>query len=742
MLILSIKNNRDRDRGFLELLTHNSSSNSIFFMQYLLYLLGFYLLILLIQYITVFLRLKKSTVQYPQYSIVPHREIPFHFQTTLASAIAQLEALGFQKITYLKTKPTYKLWSLDNWSAVLVDAENTTCVIVEINFFSEPINLFKYSFYSFLNDDTILLTMNAEKHGVMSEMPQFVMEDEYVENLATQWQNHQAKLVELTKQNNRVRKLELLEFLAEITASGQQYVDYLALKRIIVPQEDNSFGLSMTTTIKTTHNLVRGSKKVNRMLAKKRDIAKNNPDLTPKILPEIEVEAFNRMEEMNEGLISKKNRWRLLFISLFVSALILAFSQWFAGWNLIIFLGVLAFHEMGHALAMKVFGYRDTSVLFIPFFGALAIGKKDDATFTQKFWVFLAGPLPGLIVGIILAFMSQGKSASWLHDTSVFFIALNMFNLLPIYPLDGGQIAELLIFSGMPYLGVTFRILGVAILGILGLTSQSPFLLFFALLIALSIPTSFRSTKINIKLRSQLQQNPQQDRQDILLTIYRSLNSLENQKPPFGKRYALAKNLLMRHREKTAPWTTKLFLSFTYLITLLAGIFFSTIAFFSAARAELSRSQEFREQNPQIVHQEISQKIAFIDEKINQDPHNIEHRYLRARLLTKIEDYPSAIAEYQHILILNPQDTLTLSSRAEIYVKISQYDLAIDDYTEIIAIKPNSDQAYIERGNIQLQLKNYPAALEDANRAISLNSKSSEGYLLRSQAKEFLNEMK
>ncbi len=73
----------------------------------------------------------------------------------------------------------------------------------------------------------------------------------------------------------------------------------------------------------------------------------------------------------------------------------------------------------------------------------------------------------------------------WVQDASSMLIFLNLFNLLPIYPLDGGQIAELLVFYRLPYIGVLFKIIGIALLVMMGMTE--PILLTFAILIAFTI---------------------------------------------------------------------------------------------------------------------------------------------------------------------------------------------------------------------------------------------------------------
>ncbi len=129
-----------------------------------------------------------------------------------------------------------------------------------------------------------------------------------------------------------------------------------------------------------------------------------------------------------------------------------------------VLLGVLILHELGHFFAMRAFGYRDTGIFFLPFFGAATTGRKRDASVTQEVVVLLMGPLPGLLLGLggIMAHL-QGlhlpggpvaTKAAWM------LIVINYFNLLPLLPFDGGKIVQRLLFSRFPWLDVAFMALG------------------------------------------------------------------------------------------------------------------------------------------------------------------------------------------------------------------------------------------------------------------------------------------
>lgn len=126
----------------------------------------------------------------------------------------------------------------------------------------------------------------------------------------------------------------------------------------------------------------------------------------------------------------------------------------FWGWeSAVALLAVVAFHEFGHFLAMRRFGYRHVRMLLIPLLGGVATGVESDPSGTRRAVVSLAGPLPGIVLGWILLavyvrllFDGSSSSAGRVLSTAAFaLLGLNYLNLLPIPPLDGGRVLEAMI---------------------------------------------------------------------------------------------------------------------------------------------------------------------------------------------------------------------------------------------------------------------------------------------------------
>jgi Zn-dependent protease len=140
------------------------------------------------------------------------------------------------------------------------------------------------------------------------------------------------------------------------------------------------------------------------------------------------------------------------------------------GWLFgVAFVLLIFIHEMGHAVAIRQAGLQAGWPVFIPFFGAMIALKGRPPTPAVEARIAYAGPVAGTVASLAAAgifFLTGGRV--WLAVAYTGFF-LNLFNLIPISPLDGGRVAQA--FSRRAWL------IGGVLLGAMFLVTMAPQLL-------------------------------------------------------------------------------------------------------------------------------------------------------------------------------------------------------------------------------------------------------------------------
>lgn len=155
------------------------------------------------------------------------------------------------------------------------------------------------------------------------------------------------------------------------------------------------------------------------------------------------------------------------------------------GWPYAVALVSLIFvHELGHFIAARRSGLAVGAPVFIPFVGAWVSLKTVDLDPETEAYVALAGPLVGT-VGAFLCYLyaiQSGERLWYAIAYGGFF--LNLFNLIPVRPLDGGRIVR--VISGKLWL------VGIPVLVALFLWKPSPLLLIIGVIAAPEVWATLR----------------------------------------------------------------------------------------------------------------------------------------------------------------------------------------------------------------------------------------------------------
>jgi Zn-dependent protease len=112
----------------------------------------------------------------------------------------------------------------------------------------------------------------------------------------------------------------------------------------------------------------------------------------------------------------------------------------FWGWEFAAGFVVLMFlHEMGHVIALRREGIKASTPMFIPFLGAAIFSKSLGDNALAEARVGLAGPILGSLAAATVAIVGAITDSSFLLALAYVGFLLNLFNLLPVVPLDGGR---------------------------------------------------------------------------------------------------------------------------------------------------------------------------------------------------------------------------------------------------------------------------------------------------------------
>jgi Zn-dependent protease len=139
------------------------------------------------------------------------------------------------------------------------------------------------------------------------------------------------------------------------------------------------------------------------------------------------------------GALLLKVKYIGLVLSMFVS--VLAYSLFF-GWTFAVGFVLLIFvHEMGHVIELRRQGVRASAPMFIPFLGAFVSMREMPRNAYQEALSGLAGPYLGTAACIVVALWGHSTGSNFLLQLSAVGFLINLFNLLPMLPLDGGRAA-------------------------------------------------------------------------------------------------------------------------------------------------------------------------------------------------------------------------------------------------------------------------------------------------------------
>jgi Zn-dependent protease len=148
---------------------------------------------------------------------------------------------------------------------------------------------------------------------------------------------------------------------------------------------------------------------------------------------------------------------------------------WLWGWQFAVgFVGLIFVHEMGHVVALRRMGIKASAPMFIPFLGAFVNMRQQPKTAWHEAVSGIAGPAFGAAAAAGCWWYAEHTGSGLFRALAFTGFFLNLFNLIPMLPLDGGRAAAA-IHPAMWLVGLA---------GLLGLLLYHPnFIIMFILIL-------------------------------------------------------------------------------------------------------------------------------------------------------------------------------------------------------------------------------------------------------------------
>jgi len=190
--------------------------------------------------------------------------------------------------------------------------------------------------------------------------------------------------------------------------------------------------------------------------------SRNSKDIEQQTPVKVNVEP-KKLNVMGLGLLALKLFKSAKLIKVILAGASVAAYSWFFSLQFAaVLIACLVFHEYGHIRAMKYFGMKTKGIYLIPFVGGLAVSDEKINTRWQDVVISIMGPTFGLIMSLVCLLLYWVTGYAFFAGLATFNALLNLFNLLPILPLDGGHVLKSITFSMNSKLGLVACILGAA----------------------------------------------------------------------------------------------------------------------------------------------------------------------------------------------------------------------------------------------------------------------------------------
>lgn len=498
--------------------------------------------------------LKLELTAWPQ-RVLREEEVPAAQRMFLEAGAAAVESKGFVRIGWLAARGlTDSFDTAERISLCLFHPSTGAYALLGPAETLDALEPYAVTLRAWLADGAWLMGINGLEWSLIGRLADTEVLDPYAESFEGQWSHFKEHLAR--RASSGVRTPDLTQLAVAIGAHSRQILESLEREHALAPSpEGRTYVFRTAAAAKTALRMVRQSKKA-RELALRRARAGQAKAASIEIPIELQIATYRRAE-IQRTRRTTRQRWGLI-LGLTGVAFALSMLHLFEAATVAIVVGVVFFHELGHWLAMRLLGYRDATIFFIPFFGGAAVGQKAETSLAEELLVLFAGPVPGLILATAIHYLVPRMATSELGaELVVMLLAINAANLLPLYPLDGGRILDALLLTRRPYAGTIFRAAAGALFLGGGALSGDFLLILLGTITLLSLPQAVRAARLERDLLT-ARANPENASRPALEIIFERVRALGLDRTAFAHRQLLVRQVAERFGRvpATVTWTT------------------------------------------------------------------------------------------------------------------------------------------------------------------------------------------
>lgn len=546
-------------------------------------------------------------------------DVPLDALMLLQEKGRELEALGFEACGALEEDFFIAGVEEPTWTLLYRHPAGRSFALLALAAAPTRAQGFDLTLCSCSADGSLLETVSYRAHMMPPGLPNHLLVDAETLAFEEQWQKHQAALAEYASFDALALEASaLVDRLRDFRRTSHEH--QVATARY-VPCRDGSYRFGLKWALAEILRSNKGESARLRALAafekKQKDRSSGAPGGAPP--PSGDMTAELAAHQQREAVERNRNSgWpkKLLFFVVSVGLFAVAFGIQLSLETVLLLFAVLLFHELGHVLAMRAVGYRDLQILFIPFLGAAATGRKRDVRPYEEIIVLLAGPVPGIALGTLIVVTGWAGEIAWLGSAAFMMLFLNYLNLLPIVPLDGGRIVSIALFDRFPRLQLVFSALSGIVILLCGRAFNEPILLGLGILLLVGVPAQLTQSRILARARAWLRTRRQSegiDESDLIRSIY-----LELQKPKFDRwnsetKHQMVNGILGRLKRKPAGWRVVVASLFAYFVAMTLPVGF--IAYKPAASIVAAMREANEEYERQVAEWEPRIEAAASDDE-------------------------------------------------------------------------------------------------------------------------------